>query len=143
MGREETRKKKKKGKEKATHLLHDTRLPLGEGDVATRLILDELDLDLSALATGLVVIVIIVIGAHAIPFGGAIVRSAIAGGLLQVLLGGRGLLLIKGGSDVGHDGTGAGQGEGEGRGLGDSKEQREKNDKTQVTKHKGSGGETG
>ena len=80
--------------------------------MATRLILDELDLDLSALATGLVVIVIIVIGAHAIPFGGAIVRSAIAGGLLQVLLGGRGLLLIKGGSDVGHDGTGAGQGEG-------------------------------
>ena len=44
-----------------THLLHDTGLALGKGDVAARLVLDELDLDLPALAAGLVVIVVVVV----------------------------------------------------------------------------------
>lgn len=45
-----------------SHLLHDTRLPLREGDVSTRLVLNELDLDLTALTARLVVVVIIVVG---------------------------------------------------------------------------------
>lgn len=39
-----------------TDLLHDAGLSLGEGDVTTRLVLDELDLDLSSLAAGLVLV---------------------------------------------------------------------------------------
>ena len=93
----------------STYLLHDTSLPLGEGDVATRLILDKLDLDLAALTAGLVVIIIIVLGAHAVALGatgvGAVTR------LLQVIVLARGELLVDG-SHVGHDG-----GKGEIRGL--------------------------
>ena len=44
------------------HLLHDAGLALGEGDVTTRLVLDELDLDLAALTAALVVVVIVVVG---------------------------------------------------------------------------------
>ena len=92
----------------STYLLHDTRLPLGEGDVATRLILDKLDLDLAALTAGLVVIIIIVLGTHAVALGatgvGAVAR------LLQVIVLARGELLVAG-SHVGHDG---GKGEIEG-----------------------------
>ena len=40
-------------------LLHDTGLALGECDVATRFVLDELDFDFSPLATGLVFVVVI------------------------------------------------------------------------------------
>jgi hypothetical protein len=87
---------------KHTHLLHDTRLPLGEGNVATRLILDELDLNLSALATGLVLIIVIVVGTHARALGTAVVWGSVTG-LLQVVLGRRWVLLTDGG-DVGHDG---------------------------------------
>jgi len=43
-------------------LLHDTGLPLGEGNVATRLIRDELDLNLSALASWLIIIIVVVVG---------------------------------------------------------------------------------
>jgi hypothetical protein len=50
---------------RATYLLHDTGLALGEGDVSARLVLDELDLDLSALAAGLVIVVVVVIGCRA------------------------------------------------------------------------------
>ena len=88
----------------STHLLHDTRLPLGEGDVATRLILNEFDLNLSALATGLVIIIVVVVGAHARALGAAVVSGAVTGGLLQVVLGRRRVLLTDG-SDVGHDET--------------------------------------
>ena len=49
----------------SAYLLHDTSLALGEGDVTTRLVLDELDLDLAPLATGLVVVVVIVVGGSA------------------------------------------------------------------------------
>ena len=44
-----------------TNLLHDPSFPLGEGNVTTRLVLDEFDLDLSSLTASLLVIVIIVI----------------------------------------------------------------------------------
>jgi len=44
-----------------TYLLHDAGFALGESNVATRLILDELDLDLSTFASGLVVIIIVVV----------------------------------------------------------------------------------
>lgn len=43
-------------------LLHDTSLALRESNVSTRLVCDELDLDLSALASGLVIVIIIVVG---------------------------------------------------------------------------------
>lgn len=43
------------------YLFHDTGFALGESDVATRLILDKLDLDLAALAAGLVVVVVVVV----------------------------------------------------------------------------------
>jgi hypothetical protein len=69
--------------------------------VATRLILDKLDLDLAALTAGLVVIIIIVLGAHAVALGatgiGAVTR------LLQVIVLAWGELLVDG-SHVGHDG---------------------------------------
>jgi hypothetical protein len=89
----------------STYLLHDTRLPLRERDVATRLILDKLDLNLSALATGLIIIVVVVVGAHTRSLGAAVVSGAVTGGLLQVILGGRRVLLTDG-SDVGHAGIG-------------------------------------
>lgn len=75
--------------------------------MATRLILDELDLNLSALATGLVLIIIVVVGAHARAFGTAVVSGAVTGGLLQLVLSGRRVLLTNSG-DVGHDGIGIG-----------------------------------
>ena len=45
-----------------THLLHDTSFALRERDVSTRLILDELDLDLPSLAARLVIVIIVVVG---------------------------------------------------------------------------------
>lgn len=72
--------------------------------MATGLILDELDLNLSALATGLVFIVVFLLGAHAIPSGHVgVLGGAITGGsgLLEVLVGGSGFLLAEG-SHVGH-----------------------------------------
>lgn len=99
--------------------------------MATRLILDELDLNLSALATGLVIVIVVVVGAHAVTLGSAVVSGAVTGGLLQVVLGGRRVLLTDG-SDVGHDGNGTreggrrgGAGEG-GRGLARRGTRREK-----------------
>ena len=83
----------------STYLLHDTGLPLGEGDVATRLILDELDFDLAALTARLVVIVVVVLGAHAVALGAAGVAVA---RLLQVIVLAGGELVIDG-SQVGHD----------------------------------------
>ena len=75
------------------YLLHDTGLPLGEGNVTTRLVLDELDLDLPALATWFVVIVIVIVGRS---------RDAALGAVAgrEVVLRGR---LVGGGiSDVSH-----------------------------------------
>lgn len=87
----------------ATHLLHDAGLALGEGDVAARLVGDELDLNLAALAAALLVVVIVVIGRarpgalDAAGFGGSI---AIADRVRVVELGGRRLVVLI--SDVGH-----------------------------------------
>lgn len=44
-----------------THLLHDSRFPLRKGNVTTRLVLDELDVNLPPLAAGLAVIVVVVV----------------------------------------------------------------------------------
>jgi hypothetical protein len=57
-----------------TYLLHDAGLSLGEGNVTTRLVLDELDLDLSSLAARLVVVVVIVVGGRSV--GGALSLDA-------------------------------------------------------------------
>jgi hypothetical protein len=45
-----------------TNLLHDTGLALREGNVSTRLILDELDLNLASLATRLIIVIVVVVG---------------------------------------------------------------------------------
>lgn len=45
-------------------LLHDTGLSLGEGDVSPRLVLDELDLNLSSLPARLVIIIVVVVGSR-------------------------------------------------------------------------------
>lgn len=82
------------------HLLHDTSLALGKGDVTARLVLDELDLDLSALATGLVVVVVIVVGsAGTRALDTSVLKRAIA--VLQVVGGGGRVGLVVGG-DLGH-----------------------------------------
>lgn len=49
------------------HLLHDAGFTLGEGDVTTRLILNELDIDLPPLTARLVIIVVVVIRSGAYP----------------------------------------------------------------------------
>jgi hypothetical protein len=69
--------------------------------VATRLVLNELDLDLTAFTAGLVIIVIVILGAHAAALGTAVVRAVT--GLLEVIVGRRKLLLPNR-SHVGHDG---------------------------------------
>ena len=58
-----------------TYLLHDTSLALGEGDVPTRLVLDELDLNLSSLAAGLVIIVVVVVGSGARTLDAAVLHA--------------------------------------------------------------------
>lgn len=45
----------------AANLLHYASLPLREGDVTTRLVLDELDINLPPLPPGLVIVIVIVI----------------------------------------------------------------------------------
>jgi hypothetical protein len=65
--------------------------------------LNELDLNLSALATGLIIVIVVIFCAHSRALGTAVVNGAIAG-LLQVVLGRRRVLLTDGG-DVGHDGS--------------------------------------
>ena len=52
---------------------------------------------------GVILIIVIILSAHAIAFGDVVVGGAVTGsGLLEVLVGGRGFLLTEG-SDVGHD----------------------------------------
>jgi hypothetical protein len=89
------------GLDAPTNLLHDASFPLGECDVATRLVADELDLNLATLATTLlIVVVVIIIGRalaltlHAATLGG----STIAVRVVEVA--GRGLVVLIG--DVGH-----------------------------------------
>lgn len=66
-----------------TNLLHDASLSLGEGDVSTRLVRDELDLNLSALASRLVIVIIVVVGGRcASSLDAARFSAAIAHGVL-------------------------------------------------------------
>ena len=91
-----------------SYLLHDPGFPLGEGNVASRFVLNELDLDLPPLPTGFIVIVVVVIGRGAGPwaFGATI---DIQGSIIAVTRYGcwvlcrrRGLLVVIG--DLSHGG---------------------------------------
>ena len=83
------------------YLLHDAGLALGEGDVATRLVADELDLNLAPLATTLLVVIIVVVGrTRARTLDAAALSCAIADGMRIVELGRGGLVVLIG--DVGH-----------------------------------------
>lgn len=84
-----------------TYLLHDTRLALGEGNVAARLVLDELDLNLPALAAGLVIVVVVVVGRRALAFG-APGRVADAEGAIAVVVQRRRRVLVVVGNLRGH-----------------------------------------
>ena len=87
-----------------TNLLHDTGLALREGDVATRLVSDELDLDLAALATWLVIVVVLVIGGRwALTLDSTVLVGcsvSVAYGVRIVKYRWAGLLVLVG--DVGH-----------------------------------------
>ena len=83
----------------ATDLLHDTRLALRECDVATRLVGDELDLNLSSLTSGLIIVIIVVVGGcWPLAFDAATVGIAVSDGV--VVEGGRRAFIVIG--DVGH-----------------------------------------
>lgn len=87
---------------RGTNLLHDASLALGECDVATRLVTDELDLNLATLAIALLVIIIIVVGCRASALNAATLTSnwvAIAD-VRVIKFGGR--RLVVGIGDVGH-----------------------------------------
>jgi hypothetical protein len=81
---------------RATYLLHDAGLALAEGDVPTRLVGDELDLDLPALAAGLVVVVVVVVGRRARAFGAAVRVADIEGAAAVVVQLGRRVLVVVG-----------------------------------------------
>ena len=80
------------------YLFHDSSLALGEGDVATRLVCDELDLNLAALAAGLVVVVVLVVGSGAWALCAAVgiadIELAVAGAV--VVDRGRRVLVVVG-----------------------------------------------
>lgn len=80
-----------------TNLLHDTSLSLGESDVTTRLVLDELDFNLSSLAARLVVVVVIVVGGRGV--GGALSLDASLFGRNAVVVG-RGRVAVSGIGDL-------------------------------------------
>ena len=84
-----------------THLLHDTSLSLGEGDVATRFVLDELDLDLATLTAALIVIIIVVVGSTDARTLGASRLGAIASAGDEIVMGRRRVLLSDS-SDISH-----------------------------------------
>jgi len=86
------------------HLFHDARLPFRKSDVTARLILDELDLDLSPLATRLIVIVVIIVGRRADTRAleaAILCRRCTIAGRKRVILSRRWLLRVMF-SDVGH-----------------------------------------
>ena len=88
-------------KTEQTYLLHDTGLALGKGDVTTRLVLDELDLNLSSLAAGLVVVVVIVVGSSAGALDAAVLHAE--GAIAVVVDRGRRVLVVLG-DFAGHGG---------------------------------------
>lgn len=89
-----------------TDLLHDTGFALGKGNVTTRLVLDELDFNLSSLTTGLVIIVVVVVGGSsgrrgALPLDASVLGHAIA--IALVIVGRRRVCLFLVGNFTGHD----------------------------------------
>jgi hypothetical protein len=83
------------------YLLHDAGFSLGEGDVPTRLVADELDLNLPPFASALFVVIVVIVGTRTLAFDAAGLggdRIAIAVRLVQV--GGRCLVVLI--RDVGH-----------------------------------------
>lgn len=88
-----------------THLLHDARLTLREGNMTTRLVLDKLDVDLPPLAPGFIIVIFIIItgGARTLTFDTAmLLRTVPIAGRKTVILN-RGRLGRIG--DVGHEAT--------------------------------------
>jgi hypothetical protein len=79
-----------------TYLLHDAGLALGKGDVATRLVLDELDLDLPALTARLVVVIVVVVGRRARALGAAIGIGGVEGAVAVVVQLRRRVLVVFG-----------------------------------------------
>ena len=83
-----------------TYLLHDAGLALGKGNVATRLVLDELDLNLATLAAGLVVVVVVLfLVARALDAAIGIllaVGAIVVGGVCIVVDGRRRVLVVFG-----------------------------------------------
>ena len=79
-----------------SYLFHDPSLALREGDMPTRLVLDEFDVNLSSLASRLIVIIVVVVGCctHARAFDTTSI-GAITG---RVVVARRGI----GVSNVGH-----------------------------------------
>lgn len=87
----------------STYLLHDTSLALGKCNVATGLVVDELDLNLATLAAALLVIVIVVVGgAGTLALDASVLSDAAVANLRLVEVGRRGLVVLIG--DVGHCG---------------------------------------
>lgn len=84
-----------------THLLHDTSLPLGKGDVATRFVLDELDLNLATLTAALFIIIVVVVGSTDARALGAARLGTVASAGDEIVVGGRRVLLSDGG-DISH-----------------------------------------
>lgn len=92
------------------HLLHDTGLPLGEGNVATRLVRDELDLNLAALTAWLVIIIVVVVGGRGpLTLDPTVIGAANGAAIAHRVIiegGGRSLVVLVG--DIGHGGVGSG-----------------------------------
>lgn len=94
------------GTDSTSYLLHDSGFALRECDVTTRLVLDELDVDLPPLTTGLIIIVVIIIagGAETLAFDAAIILRPVA------IAGRKSIILHRGRlgriGDVGHGGDG-------------------------------------
>ena len=87
--------------EDGTYLLHNTGLPLGEGDVATRLVGDELDLNLATLASTLLIVVVVIVGhAGTGALDTARLGAAVADGMAVVEIVRRRLVVLVG--NVGH-----------------------------------------
>lgn len=84
-----------------TYLLHDTSFALGKGNMPTRLVLDELDFNLSSLAAGLIVVVVIVVGSSARTLDAAVLHAERA--ISVVVDGGRRVLVVLG-DFAGHGG---------------------------------------
>ena len=85
----------------STYLFHDAGLALGKGDVPTRLVLDELDLNLSPLAAGLVVVVVVVVGSGARALDAAVLHAE---GAIAVVVDRRRRVLVVLGDFAGHGG---------------------------------------